>query len=253
MDNPVEVILGTARGVILLCDHASNAIPTRYGALGLPPGQLERHIAYDIGAAGVTRIMAARLGCTAVLSRFSRLLIDPNRGEDDPTLIMRISDGAVIPGNAEMTEAERRERLALFYAPYHAAVSAAIDASLAAGVSPVLVSLHSFTPVWRGMARPWHAGVLWDADDRLARPMIDAMRAWGDVEVGDNEPYSGQLHGDCMHRHGTSRGLAHALIELRQDLIADEAGQLIWGERLADLIYRVVKTPRLDALHPRCD
>ena len=208
-------------GLILLCDHAGNAIPPAYGTLGLPPEQLERHIAYDIGAAQVTRRLAAALGAPALLTRYSRLLIDPNRGADDPTLIMRLSDGAVIPGNRRLDEAERERRTRLYYAPYHRAIDAVIDQCLASGAPPMLLSIHSFTESWKETPRPWHVGVLWDRDLRLAKPLLDGFYAEGDLIVGDNEPYSGQLEGDCLWQHATCRGLVNALIEIRQDLIRD--------------------------------
>jgi predicted N-formylglutamate amidohydrolase len=225
-----------AQGLVLVCDHASNRIPAAYGSLGLDGAELSRHIAYDPGAAAVTRLLAARLGAPAVLSTFSRLLIDPNRGEDDPTLIMRLSDRAIVPGNRDVDDCERARRIALWHAPYHRAVDAAIGRALAAGRVPALVSIHSFTPVWRGRARPWQVGILWDADPRLAVPLIDALAKDESLTVGDNEPYSGALANDCLYRHGTRRGLAHALIELRQDLIADEAGATEWADRLAAIL-----------------
>ena len=230
----------TDAGLIILCDHASNALPDGYGTLGLPPAQLERHIAYDIGAAVIVETMARRLDVPSVLSRFSRLLIDPNRGDDDPTLIMRISDGAVVPGNRILDDAERQRRIETWYEPYHRAVEAAIDACIATGRPPVLLSVHSFTETWKGWPRPWHAGVLWDTDPRLAKPLIAALEAEGGLVVGDNEPYSGKLIGDTMWRHGTNRGLAHAIIEVRQDLIGSEAGQHAWGERLTRIMRAIV-------------
>ena len=136
-------------GLVLLCDHAGNAMPPGYGSLGLPPEQLRRHIAYDIGAAGVTRALAAALGAPAVMTRYSRLLIDPNRGPDDPTLIMRLSDGAVVPGNRRLDAAERDKRMRLYYQPYHRAVDAVVDRCLASGVPPSLLSIHSFTESWK--------------------------------------------------------------------------------------------------------
>jgi predicted N-formylglutamate amidohydrolase len=131
---------------------------------------------------------------------------------------------------------ERRRRVDRYHAPYHAAVAAAIDRSLAAGVVPALVSIHSFTPVWRGGIRAWHAGILWDQDPRLARPLIEALRSDEGLVVGDNEPYSGALAHDTMFRHGTARGLAHALVEIRQDLIAEDAGVFVWADRLAAVL-----------------
>jgi len=150
----VDVISGRASAppVIILCDHASNALPAGYGTLGLPEAELDRHIGYDIGAAGVARGLAALLGTAAVLSRWSRLLIDLNRGLDDPTLIMRLSDGAVIPGNRHVDIAERERRIDACWRPYHAAVAGLIDAELVQGRTPILVSIHSFTNIWRGAA-----------------------------------------------------------------------------------------------------
>ncbi|GLK70434.1 N-formylglutamate amidohydrolase [Ancylobacter dichloromethanicus] len=232
-------------GLILLCDHAANALPPGYGSLGLPKAELERHIGYDIGAAGVTRMLAHRLGCPAVLTRYSRLLIDPNRGEDDPTLVMRLSDGAVVPGNRHVDEAEIERRLARFHRPYHDAIDDEIEAALAQGVVPVLLSLHSFTPVWRGLAQPWHAAVLWDSDPRFTRELIDALEAPGDLIVGDNEPYDGALRGDCLYRHATLRGLANTLLEIRQDLIAEVEGQRAWADRLAGLLPEILARPEL--------
>ncbi len=225
-----------AAGVLVVCDHADSRLPPEYGDLGLPAAEFQRHIAYDPGAAAVARGLARRLGVPAVLSTFSRLLIDANRGEDDPTLIMRLSDGTVIPGNAAVGPEERARRIARFHAPYHGAIDAAIDRALNAGRPPVIVSIHSFTPVWRGLRRPWHAGVLWDADPRFAGPLIAALKAEGDLTVGDNEPYSGALANDCMYRHGSRRGLAHGLVEIRQDRIGDEQGAEAWAERLARIV-----------------
>jgi predicted N-formylglutamate amidohydrolase len=230
-------------GLIVLCDHASNALPGAYGTLGLPPAELTRHIAYDPGAAAVTRALAKRLNAPAVLSGFSRLLIDPNRGEDDPTLIMRLSDGAVVPGNATVDAEERARRIARYHAPYHAAIERACEAAFAVKKPPALVSIHSFTPVWRGVARPWQVGVLWDKDPRLAVPLIERLAADASLTVGDNEPYHGALKNDCLYRHATAGGLAHALIEIRQDLIADEAGVAEWSVRLATILAELNHLP----------
>ena len=222
--------------LILLCDHASNRLPPEYGDLGLSSGQFARHIAYDIGAAAVTLGLADRLGGTAVLSRFSRLLIDPNRGMDDPTLIMRISDGAVVPGNRHLDEGERQRRIETYHRPYHDAVASAIAGVKSQGLVPFIVSIHSFTPVWRGWARPWHVGILWDQDEAVARRMISGFEAQGDLVVGDNEPYHGALEGDTLNTHATKAGLPHALIEIRQDLIAEKSGVDEWVERVAKVV-----------------
>ncbi len=227
-------------GIILLCDHAENTLPEEYGALGLPASELQRHIAYDIGAKGVTERLAASLGVPAVMTRLSRLLIDCNRGEDDPTLIMRFSDGAIIPGNRVLSAEERTKRIERYYRPYHGEIANLIDHALDKGVAPILLSVHSFTPGWRGVARPWHAAVLWDKDPRLAVPLLDELRKAPALVVGDNEPYSGRLEGDCLWRHGTSRGLAHAIVEIRQDLIVSEGGQAEWAERLARALKSIL-------------
>jgi predicted N-formylglutamate amidohydrolase len=241
----VEIIPGDpATGMLLLCDHASNVIPPELDSLGLPPAQLERHIAYDIGAAEMTRAMAQALGAPAVLTNFSRLLIDPNRGLDDPTLVMRLSDGAIVPGNRHIDQVGIAERVARYYKPYDAAIDASIAAALAAGHPPAIISLHSFTPYWKAAARPWHVGVLWDHEGRLAKRLIAALQAESDLVVGDNEPYHGGLPGDTIDRHATRRGLPDALIEIRQDLIATDTAARAWGVRLAGIVPPCIEALR---------
>lgn len=228
-------------GLIILCDHAENTLPSSYGTLGLDPAQLQRHIGYDIGAKALCEKLADQLNATLVMSRFSRLLIDPNRGMDDPTLIMRLSDGAVVPGNASHDAGERSRRLMSYYKPYDDAITRArTHVANVTGRAPVLLSVHSFTPIWRGHPRPWHAGVLWDTDDRFVRPLIEALEAQGDLIVGDNEPYRGELPGDTMHRHGTMTGTAHALLEVRQDLIHNEVGVEEWAGRLTPMLEKLM-------------
>jgi predicted N-formylglutamate amidohydrolase len=236
--------------MLLLCDHASNAVPPDFGDLGLPETEFQRHIAYDIGAAAVTRALARRLGAPAILTRFSRLLVDPNRGRDDPTLVMRLSDGAVIPGNARADEDEVARRIARFYDPYDGAIAAGIERALTQRQPPAIVTVHSFTPIWRGWPRPWHVGILWDADDRFAVPLLEGLRAEPGLVVGDNEPYDGALAGDTVDRHATARGLASALIEIRQDLIADDAGADEWAERFARLLAPLLACPDLRVPRP---
>ncbi len=240
-EKPYRTIEGDARlGLLILCDHAQNRIPDGYHDLGLRHEDLHRHMAVDLGAEGVAEMLATMVGAPAVLSRFSRLLIDPNRGLDDPTLIMQLSDGLMVPGNVGLSAEQMEARLDQFYRPYHAAVERAVDAGIAAGKPPVIVSIHSFTQAWKGKPRPWAAAVLWDKDPRMPVPLIEALRTIPDVEIGDNEPYSGQLKGDTLYRHATSRGLAHALIEVRQDLILSEEGQGIWAAHLARTIADVL-------------
>jgi predicted N-formylglutamate amidohydrolase len=252
---PVETVGGPPdAGVLIICDHASNAIPPDYGSLGLSRKALERHIGHDIGAAELVRALAARLEAPAVLSTFSRLLIDPNRGADDPTLVMRYSDGAIVPGNAEADAAEIERRLKRFWAPYRDTIDRTVEAMMATGEPPALVSIHSFTPLWRGAARRWKVGVLWDRDDRISKPLLGALLDEPDLHVdgvGDNEPYDGALAGDTIDAVATSRGLANALIEVRQDLIAETAGALAWADRFARLLRPVLA--RREARAPRKD
>lgn len=220
---------------LFVCDHASRALPAQYGQLGVDPNLLSTHIAFDIGAAEVTRALAAYFAAPAVLARWSRLLIDLNRGEDDPTLVMKVSDGSIIPGNRNADAREVASRIVRFHAPYHARIASEISALTASGTVPVLISMHSFTPTWKGRARPWEVGVLWDRDARLARPLMAQLAKAGFV-VGDNEPYSGELENDCMYRHGTMNGLPHVLIENRQDLISDDVSARAFAARLAPVI-----------------
>ena len=232
-ENAFETIAGRDECPLLfLCDHASNRLPE--GGLGLDPGLLATHIAYDIGAAAVTRALAFAYGAPAFLGGWSRLLIDLNRGADDPTIVMKLSDGSIIPGNvlgkAEAGEVARR--IATFHAPYHAAIDAALDRI---GSKAVIVSMHSFTPAWKGLQRPWQVGVLYDRDTRLSAPLMVRLQEAG-FTVGDNEPYSGALEGDTLYRHGTLRGLPHVLIEIRQDLIASEDTAQAFALRLKPVL-----------------
>jgi predicted N-formylglutamate amidohydrolase len=238
---------GLDSGALIICDHASNAIPPGYGTLGLPREALDRHIAYDIGAAEVTRALAAQLGAPAVLSTYSRLIIDPNRGLDDPTLVMRYSDGAIVPGNAYIDGAEIARRAAQLWTPYRQEIAVTVDAMIATGEPPALISIHSFTPVMRSLARPWKIGVLWDRDGRVPKLLIEAMLAEPDLrpdEVGDNEPYDGALAGDTIDEIATARGLANALIEIRQDLIAERRTAIAWAERVARALRPIIADRR---------
>lgn len=235
---PVEIVGGGLdSGILLIADHAMRHLPAEYGRLGLDEAQFERHIAYDIGVEGLTRRLAQRLACPAVMARFSRLLIDPNRGEDDPTLIRQLYDGAVIPGNYPLSEDERGHRMESYFKPFRRTVQRmAAEMQEKACAPPVVISVHSFTPSMGGRARPWHVGVLWDKDPRAAAPLIEMLRAGPGMIIGDNEPYDGALHGDTLHDICTSRGIAHLLIEVRQDLISSEAGIEEWAARLAPML-----------------
>ena len=247
---PVECVTGsTDAPVLFLCDHASNALPPRYGTLGLPPEQLDRHIGWDIGAADVTRALAARFNAPALLTRFSRLLIDPNRGADDPTLVMRLSDGAIIPGNLTADRQEIDHRRAAYWQPYRDAVRSTIDGMMARNIIPAIISIHSFTDVWRGNKRPWQIGLLWDSDWRLPMRLYQALQRDAGLQTGDNEPYDGALTGDTLYEHGTLRGLPHVLIEVRQDLIATPATAHVWAERIAGPLAEALDADGMDKVH----
>lgn len=217
---------------VVTCDHATNHIPSEVGggSLGMSAADMARHIAFDIGASGVATALADALGAPAVLSNFSRLVIDPNRGEDDPTLVMQLYDGTVIPENRAVDQTERERRITSYYRPYHAAVAA----EMGARANPILVSVHSFTQRFKGRdPRPWHVAVLHTDDTRLSDPLLAALRAEGDLVVGQNEPYSGVLKGDAVDRHATAFGHPNALIEIRNDLIETAENQQSWAARLA--------------------
>ncbi len=218
---------------LVTCDHATNRVPpdVNGGDLGIAPADMGRHIAFDLGAAGLAEALAEALEAPAILSDFSRLVIDPNRGEDDPTLIMKLYDGTIIPANRHVNAAEVERRLATLYRPYHDAL-----ARLAARRDDtVIVAIHSFTPSLRGRpARPWQIGILHShVDDRLSRALIARLSEAGDLCVGDNEPYAGHLPGDAIDRHALQAGRQNTLIELRQDLIATPEAQGAWAARLA--------------------
>lgn len=221
---------------LITCDHATNRVPMDVagGSLGVAPSDMARHIAFDPGAAGVTKALAEALDAPAILSNFSRLVIDPNRGADDPTLVMKLYDGTLIPENRHITAAQIAQRKQTLYDPYHKAY-----AGLAARrPDTVIVAVHSFTPCLKGRtARPWHIGILHAPhDDRLSRAFLARLEQDPDLCVGDNEPYLGHLPGDAIDRHALQMGRQNTLIELRNDLISDEAAQTAWAQRLAPML-----------------
>ncbi len=235
---------GRAGRWLVTVDHATNRVPewVNGGALGICSADMGRHIAYDVGALGLARHLAERLDAPMIASDFSRLVIDPNRGEDDPTLLMQLYDGTIIPANRGLAPAAVAERLNRLYRPYHRALAQL------AGQRPdrAICAIHSFTPCLRGRApRPWQVGVLYShLDERLARPLIAALAAEG-LCVGDNEPYSGHLAGDSIDRHALQPGRPNVLIELRNDLIAQEDGQSAWADRLAPVLQQVLRASGL--------
>ena len=221
--------------LLLLCDHASNAIPQGWGTLGLPPGRLQEHIAWDIGAAAVTRRLARMLGAPALLSGYSRLFIDCNRALGTANSIPEESDGIVVPANKALAATERERRAEVSFLPYHRELTRRLDALH----GPFVVAMHSCTPVFAGEARPWHVGVLWRRDEASAQRLISALQRDNSLCVGENQPYSahdtpGYTVADVLE----PRGLRHVIIEIRQDLIATEDGVVEWSERLADVFVR---------------
>ena len=236
--DPVTVLNETGSSPFFLAsDHAGRQFPRRLGTLGLSDADTQRHMAWDIGIAGVGRELSVRLDATLVLQTYSRLVIDCNRDPGVPSSIPEISESTAIPGNRDVGAAGREARIAAIFRPYHAANAAALDRRAAARRDSVLIALHSFTPVFKGVARPWHVGVLFNRDDRLARPLLRLFQTEGDLVVGENEPYRVTDATDyTVPVHGEGRGLLHVEIEIRQDLIAASAGQAEWAVRLARLL-----------------
>jgi predicted N-formylglutamate amidohydrolase len=239
---PVEIVnAGSRSPLVLVCDHASNHIPAVYGRLGVAPSELERHIAWDIGAAEVTYALAARLGAPAFLGAYSRLLVDLNRPFGVSTSMPVISEATRIPGNEGLDEAERTLRRERMFAPFHAALADLLDRR---GVAKsLIVAIHSFTPIFLGVTRPWHIGVLYEDGGELAQQFLAALRADPTLVVGDNEPYRIDREGDyAIPVHGTDRGNPAVLIEIRHDLIDTPEGVAAWAGRLAAILEPIVAT-----------
>ena len=221
---------------LVTCDHATNHVPDWLGGdLGIGPEDMARHIAYDVGAKGLALALGRALNSPVICSGFSRLVIDPNRGEDDPTLVMKLYDGTIIPANRNVGDAEVEERLDRLYRPYHAALAALAEGR-------VVLAIHSFTPCLKGRApRPWQVGVLYSHhDERLSRRLVARLMAEPDLCVGDNEPYSGHLPGDAIDRHALQHGRLNTLIEVRNDLITTPRDQEAWAARLAPVLAEVL-------------
>jgi predicted N-formylglutamate amidohydrolase len=243
-DDPPAVVVVNEGGrapLVLACDHASNAVPERLAGLGLTRDHLEGHIAWDAGAAEVARLLAVRLDAPAVLAGFSRLVIDCNRAPDHETSIAKASHGVLVPGNLGLGAADAARREAEIFRPYHAAIDRLLARPRGDGRVPAFVTIHSFTPVLEGVARPWHIGVLWADDPRIPVPLMARLEAVPDLVVGDNVPYSGKLqYGYTTKVHAADAGLASALIEIRADLIADPDGvermAVIVGDALAEVL-----------------
>jgi predicted N-formylglutamate amidohydrolase len=244
-DDPpaVQVRRPTGRSpFVLLCDHAGRALPRALGDLGLPQAELARHIAWDIGIAEVGRRLSDRLDACLVAQAYSRLVIDANRHPGTPQSIVTLSERTRIPGNEGLTSEAAAAREREIFRPYHDSIRAALDAR--AERPTALVLLHSFTPVFLDRARPWHAGVLYGRDLRLARALLALLREEPGLVVGDNEPYAASDDTDYgLVVHGERRGLAHVELEIRQDLIEDAAGQEAWAARLERLLPIALERP----------
>ena len=229
--------------MLLVCDHASNTIPAALGQLGLGTQELAWHIAWDIGAAEVTRQLARKLDAPAVLSGYSRLVVDCNRPPGDPTSIIEISDGVRIPGNCGLSDAQADARVNAAFWPYHRAITEMLAHRRRRDPAkpPALIAIHSFTPRMNGFQRPWHLGILWNRDPRLAETLLAWFAAHPELCVGDNQPYSGRLVGFTMATHGGAAGLPHVEIEIRQDLIGDAAGCAHWAAVIGDALAAVLR------------
>lgn len=227
---PVETLNSSSEvPCIISCDHASRAVPAVLEQLGLPPEAFDLHIASDLGAGELTRRVATRLGVAAVLCGYSRLVVDCNRYLDDQTAFRDVSDGHLIPGNRNLTQQDRDARTDSIRRPYHAEIAAQLAQRTSAEVAPGIISIHSFTPRMDGFERPWHIGVLWDKDPRFALPLLEYFASQPGLVVGDNEPYSGRHPADfTIDHHGERSGLPCVSLEIRQDLLATEAGIERW-------------------------
>ena len=235
---PFEVVEDERQSPFLFtCDHAGKRIPRALGTLGLPDSELSRHIAWDLGAAQLARCLARELGAFAILQTYSRLVIDCNRQVDVPSSIPVLSESTVIPGNQGLPAAAAAERARAIFHPYHARILSEFERRERAGQASVLVAVHSFTPTFMGESRPWHAGMLYNRDVRLGRGLLELLRQEPGLVIGDNEPYSvSDLSDYGVVVYGERRGIPHVEIEIRQDLLADEAGWLAWGRRFARLL-----------------
>jgi len=231
--------------VLVVCDHASAVIPPRHGDLGLDDETRMAHVAWDIGAARVSTYLAGHLGCGAVLAGVSRLVIDCNRQPGDPSSIPACTCGVVVPGNQGVDDAEAEARAEAWFWPYHREVGTKLARMLRHGQVPAMVSVHSFTPCMGEYPRPWHVGVLWNRDGRMALPVLDALRRVPDLCVGDNQPYSGREINYTLDTHAGAAGLPHVSFEIRQDLLADEDGCRRWGALLAQVLVPVLANPGL--------
>ena len=235
---------GGCTPVLFVCDHGGRAFPSRLNQLGLEDWVLEQHVAWDIGSGDVARRVAEAFDATLVAANYSRLVVDTNRYPDDPTLCTAESDGIAIPGNIDLSDAERVERMEAIYHPYHAAIAQQLDRIRQRNVIPAIIAIHSCTRVFHEVVRPWHFGVLWDTDPRIALPLLQGLGALKGICVGDNEPYSGRdPHDYTMDHHGEAALIPHVSIEVRQDLVDSKES----AREYADILNSVLKPVLADA------
>ena len=226
---------------LVVADHAGNAVPAGLHGLGLGRDVFRRHIAVDIGSRALAALLAERLGASLVLANYSRLVVDLNRHLDDPGAFIPESDGVVIPGNQDLSAAQKRRRADAIHRPYHNAIADLIDDFMQQGSLPAIISMHSFTPALANVVRPWHIGVLWDKDPRIALPLLARLRQDPALIVGDNEPYSGRHPSDyTVDHHGEGRGVANVSIEVRQDLLGDSDGIERWTSILVEALSEIL-------------
>ena len=244
---PIEVVnAGPAYPVLLVCDHASNCIPASLDGLGVSSADLDTHFALDIGAADVVRHLSRRLSLPAVLTTYSRLVVDCNRALTDQTAFPLCLEHIMVPGNQALDHAGRTIRADALFWPYHHAIRERLTELEEIAPAPALIAVHSFTPEFDGHQRPWHIGVLWDKDPRIPVPLINALSLIDGIVVGDNEPYSGKHpHDFTLDHHAEAEGLAHVSVEIRQDLINTPDGVVYWGDLLAEALVPILSGPGL--------
>jgi len=232
--------------VLLVADHASPYFPANMNQLGLADWVLDQHVAWDIGSDRLTRFLSDRLDAPAVLAGFSRLIVDPNRQLDTPSAFMEISDGIAIPGNIGLDETQKALRVQSFFKPYHDAIADRLNAFEQRGIIPAFISVHTCTPVFDRIVRPWHICIMWDKDPRISQPLIDHFNRMEEICIGDNEPYSGRHPNDfTLDHHAEPAGLPHLGIEVRQDLVNDSSGARRWADILADALEDILAEEKL--------
>jgi predicted N-formylglutamate amidohydrolase len=252
----VRVVNPKGKGkYVIVCDHASNRVPKSLKNLGLKTSELRQHIAWDPGTEDIGLHMSKKMDAAAVIAGYSRLVVDLNRGDDHPEVMRQTSDHVRIPGNAKLTAAEKKQRLDELFWPYHAEVTKALKRFTAKGVAPVLISIHSFTPEMDGFKRPWHIGVLWNREEKLARSLVKNLRRNNpDLVIGENEPYSlkaANFLKNTISTHAESKGLPYIIVEFRQDLVDTKKKAVKWAEIFLESLVPALSTPGLHTLSSR--